>query len=60
MQKLEKLCFAVGCYIEALVLNAFVAPMLDGSNLVAWIIYNVWMWIFVPPLILFANRKEKE
>lgn len=59
MNKLEKALFVVGCYAEAIVLNAFVIPTLEGIPRLVWIGYNVWIWCVVPVLVSRVKEEKR-
>ena len=61
MIRLEKALMILAFYVQALFLNLIVVSILEGLNRLVWIIFNMWIWCFVPILIVkYGNTKIEQ
>jgi len=61
--KIEKLMLIGIALFEGLLLNVFViqSKMLSDLNLLVWIVFNIWLWVGSPILLMkFCSSDNEE
>lgn len=58
MKKMEKIGMILVNYLGALFVIGLGTPMLPDHLQLPWFLFNGWLWIVSPIVIILADRKE--